>query len=248
LAYSHGYERDVARRKTVSSKLNKTVKRKTLVLLFCSLQFFIISCNNKTERQNSSQTDEHNSEYEDIKSDNDVYKDGTYCAEVEYYNPSTGTRNKYNLDVEVEGGELTIIHWPNSGWLDNSHFYPEDITSGECKFTSDKGYRYTVTLGELGGCSYTDEYKIRRDVNNEVEETTCPKCSEEKDSYEDFCNDCKDKIEHTCKRCGQIDNFMFSTDDYCSDCENKIENTCSRCGSHENGVNGGLCSSCKDDD
>lgn len=25
------------------------------------------------------------------------YPDGTYCAEIEYYNPNTGTRNTYNL-------------------------------------------------------------------------------------------------------------------------------------------------------
>ena len=224
------------------------MRRKILILLFSSLLFFNFGCNNNGESQSSSESKEYISDDEGNESEDDGYKDGTYCAEVEYYNPSTGTRNTYDLDVDVEGGELTVIHWPNTGWLDNSHFYPEDITSGECEFTSDKGYRYTVTLGELGGCGYTDEYKIRRDVNNEVEETTCPKCGGEKDSYDDYCDDCQDKIEHTCKRCGQVDNFMFSTDDYCSDCEDKLENTCSRCGNHENGVNGGLCSSCKDDD
>ncbi len=89
------------------------------------------------------ETNDDKSNYDE---NSDEYSDGTYCAEVEYYNPSTGTRNTYDLDVEVESGELTVIHWPNSGWLDNSHFSPEDITDGECEFTSDRGYRYTVTL------------------------------------------------------------------------------------------------------
>ena len=35
------------------------------------------------------------------------YPDGTYCAEVEYYNPNTGTRSTYDLDVEVENGDLS---------------------------------------------------------------------------------------------------------------------------------------------
>lgn len=160
-------------------------------------------------------------ELSDYKS-SDILSDGTYCAEVEYYNPATGTRNTYDLDVEVESGELTVIHWPNNGWLDSSHFSPEDITDGECEFKSDKGYRYTVTLGDFGGCGYTEEYKIRRDVNNEVEETTCPKCGDEKDIYDDICDDCKRKIEQTCPKCNS---YKFSSfEKYCDDCTEEIEN------------------------
>jgi hypothetical protein len=188
----------------------------------------LISCkeNSKSYNDNSIESPFENivankdaTNYHEIS---DEYSDGTYCAVVEYFNPSTGTRNTYNLDVEVEGGELTVIHWPNSGWLDDSHFSPEDITDGECEFTSDRGYRYTVTLGELGGCGYTDAYKIRRDVNNEVEETTCPKCGYEKDSYDDICVDCKRKIEQTCPKCG---GYKFSgIDDYCDDCIDELAN------------------------
>lgn len=149
------------------------------------------------------------------------FRDGTYCSEVEYYNPSTGTRNTYKLNVEVEGGELTIIHWPNGGWLDNSHFYPQDIANGQCEFSSDKGYRYTVTLNQFGGCSYTDEYKIRRDVNNEATETTCPKCGNEKYSYDEMCDDCKEKIEQTCPKCGGHKFSKF--DEVCDDCKAEQE-------------------------
>lgn len=193
------------------------MKNKNWVLLFGSLFLLNIGCNNSS----NSDVDKGYSENESDESEENGYKDGIYCAEVEYYNPSTGTRNTYDLDVEVEGGELTEIHWPNGGWLDNSHFTPEDITDGECEFTSDRGYRYTVTLGEVGGCGYTDEYKIRRDVNNEVEATTCPKCGDEKEEYDQYCYSCKTKI------------------------EDEEENTCSRCGNYEYGVYGGLCSSCK---
>jgi hypothetical protein len=38
------------------------------------------------------------------------------------------------------------IHWPNGGRLDESHFISEDIYSGSCSFTSDKGYEYNVTI------------------------------------------------------------------------------------------------------
>ena len=80
------------------------------------------------------------------------YPDGTYCADVEYYNPNTGTRKTYELDVEVENGDLVQINWSNGGWLDESHFEPGDISSGSYSFTSDEDYEYTVTLGDFGGC------------------------------------------------------------------------------------------------
>lgn len=200
------------------------MRRQILSLLFSSIFALNFSCNTSGGSVDSSESIENYSKVEENETEAEGYKDGTYCAEVEYYNPSTGTRNTYDLDVEVEGGELTLIHWPNNGWLDNSHFYPEDITDGECEFISDKGYQYTVTLGEPGGCGYTDEYKIRRDVNDEIVATTCPKCGDEKDSYDNYCFSCKMII------------------------EDEEENTCSRCGSYEIGVYGGLCSSCKSND
>ncbi len=80
------------------------------------------------------------------------FEDGRYCARVEYYNPRTGTRSIYTLNVEVEDGKLSVIYWPNGGWLDSTHFDPPDITNGKCVFITDRGYQYKVTLGLVGGC------------------------------------------------------------------------------------------------
>lgn len=135
----------------------------------------------------------------DLDTEEDFYSDeisdGTYCAEVEYYNPNTGTRNTYELDVEVEDGNLTQINWPNGGWLDETHFYSEDISSGECSFTSDRGYRYTVTLGDKGGGCYSEGSRLQSDVNEDTENTTCPKCGDDKYEYDEYCYSCKRKIE-----------------------------------------------------
>lgn len=193
-----------------------TWKQKIVVLIYSCLLVLNYGCKKSETHRSKDTVSYYSTEY--------GYKDGIYCAEVEYYNSSTGTRRTYDLDVEVEDGELTIIHWPNGGWLDDTHFYPEDITSGECEFTSDRGYHYTVTLSEFGGCGYTDKYLIQRDVNYDVEATTCPRCGNEKDEYDNYCYSCKITI------------------------EDQEENTCSRCGSYEYGVYGGLCSSCTNED
>lgn len=172
-----------------------------LLLILILLQ---ISCQKEIDYSNITYEDTERDDFDpylmDITSDDDVeifldatgdYPDGTYCAEVEYYNPNTGTLSLYTLNVDVEDGDMTVIHWPSGGWLDDTHFYPENISSGEVVFFSDKEYRYTVRLDSYGGCSYTDEYKIRNDVNADVEATTCPSCGDEKDEYDELCYTCK---------------------------------------------------------
>ena len=168
------------------------------MLLF---SFLLISC--KDIKDQHYEIDEENNIDESIYNGNleidneqvSDYSDGTYCAGVTYYNSSTGTNSTYSLNVEVENGELIVIYWPSGGWLDDSHFYPEDISDGDCEFTSDKGYEYTVVLGDFGGCGYTDEFKIQNDVEDDAEET-CLNCGGYKfNSFDDYCDDCKDKLD-----------------------------------------------------
>ena len=85
---------------------------------------------------------------------NTDYPDGEYCATVDYYNPNTGTSSVYTLRVEVASQELVTIFWPNGGWLDESHFDPPDISTGEAWFTSDQGYEYEVQIiGDESDCN-----------------------------------------------------------------------------------------------
>ena len=82
----------------------------------------------------------------------DTSEDGIYCAEVEYYNPKTGTESTYTLPVEVEDEQLIKINFPNGGWLDESHFEREYIDEGKVEFTSDEGKKYKVELLYDGKC------------------------------------------------------------------------------------------------
>lgn len=85
------------------------------------------------------------------------YDDGTYCANVSYYNPNTHRHSEYKLNVEVKDGLLTKIFWSNGGFLDNTHFTtPQVSTDGSCSFTSDRGYEYTIDIiGPECRISYT---------------------------------------------------------------------------------------------
>lgn len=98
--------------------------------------FIVIACSGN----NSSSKDRENN------SGTAGYEDGIYSASVDYYYYKTGTSSTYTLDVEIEDNMLTVIHWPNGGWLDSSHFTPVDISEGEASFTSDEGAEYTVRI------------------------------------------------------------------------------------------------------
>jgi hypothetical protein len=121
--------------------------------IYLFLILLIISCGRKSsDEQNNFPTESDGFVSED------GYEDGTYCAEIEYYYSETGTNSTYTLEVEIENNELTVIHWPNGGWLDSSHFTPPDISDGEASFTSDQGVDYNVKIIGNGGNCVTDSY------------------------------------------------------------------------------------------
>ncbi len=186
------------------------------IILFA---FLLYSCSGKTKSHSFEEDNETVSSQDNEEQEEEEYSDGEWCADVEYYNPNTGTRHTYTLDVEVDGGELIRIDWPNGGWLDESHFAAEDISSGECSFTSDRGYQYTVTLNEKGGCGNSDSYRLGRDIQNDIRRTTCPKCGQEKNSYDDMCDDCKQKAE-TCPKCY---GYKFEWETICDDCKSELK-------------------------
>lgn len=95
----------------------------------------------------------------------DGFEDGTYCADVKYYNPNTGTSNDYNLSVEVEDNEVVRISFGNGGWLDGSHMSPQSLnTDGYCIITSDKNYEYRIQITGKN-CSETDNVNPETDEN-----------------------------------------------------------------------------------
>ena len=162
--------------------------------------------------------------YEEDYLSEDGYEDGTYCADVSYYNPNTGTSNMYTLEVEVENNEVVQINWGNGGWMDEDHFSAQDLDgTGYCSFSSDKGYDYTVQITGQD-CGGTDESTIENDLQEDEEVLSCSRCGREKEDYDTYCQSCTSTI------------------------EDEEENTCSRCGEFQYYVYGGLCDNCTSQD
>lgn len=159
--------------------------KKSFLFLFLMSFLCFSSCKNSS----GSSVEDDLEEYIGV----DGFEDGTYCAEVTYSNPNTGTENTYTLEVEVFNNEVTQINWNNGGWLDEDHFAASELDSdGQCSFTSDKGYDYTVQI--IGqGCNFTDESSVEEDIQLEEESLTCPQCGGEKEEYEKSCSSCQNE-------------------------------------------------------
>lgn len=78
-------------------------------------------------------------------------KDGTYTADVEYYNTTTGVNTLYVTKVHVEDGYLKVIKWPNGVWLASQYFQPQKIRKdGTCIVSNiEAGYENRVKILDL---------------------------------------------------------------------------------------------------
>lgn len=99
------------------------------LIFVCFLFIFTQACKESSASSYSNFDDEESYIYEE---EEEAYPDDTYCADVKYYNPDTGTRSNYTLNVEVEDNEVRVIHF-STGWLDSSEFSSQDLDSdGYC--------------------------------------------------------------------------------------------------------------------
>ena len=225
------------------------MRQKIFYGILLSIVFLIAkSCIKSCSRNENSDINANQMEIDSQK-----YPDGTYSADVEYYNNNTGTRNSYKLNVEVEGHKITLIHWPNGGWLDDSHFDPEELDNfGTCSFTSDAGYEYSIKITGPE-TAYPDKISVNNidessysndDINrNNLDDSsiTCPECGEFKYSDSELCPRCKNAI--TCPLCR---NWKEKKDKFCVDCREKL-NICPLCHKYDSTLyeRGGVCDECK---
>lgn len=139
---------------------------------------FLFACNSRKKYQDNNganpssiSNSTYSSALQNDEDEDERFPDDTYCAEVEYYNPNTGTHSSYTLTVEVESNEVTKIYFPNGGWLDNDHFLTAELDEdGTVSFTSDKGYEYNVTIIGSDHDCFTENVPMAVQCKGETEE------------------------------------------------------------------------------
>ncbi|MEO6812875.1 MAG: hypothetical protein ABI172_03030, partial [Ginsengibacter sp.] len=92
------------------------------------------------------------------------YGDGSYSADIDYYNPKTGFTNTYELDVQVEDCNVIEIDFPKGGWLDSDHIDPTAIDEdGNASIDDDQGRNFNVHLFE-------NDKKIKNEEDNNTDD------------------------------------------------------------------------------
>jgi hypothetical protein len=212
----------------------KLVKFLFVLLLVFSVQ----SCKKKSSNSNRYN---NNTEHYSYEEEEEPYPDDTYCSDVDYYNPDTGSRSSYTLNVDVEYNEVVKIYF-SSGWLDSSEFSSEELDEdGYCDITLYDGRKFEIQITGAE-CSYNDGYRIESDIEDAKAAITCARCGFSKYEYDDYCDDCTNLLENTCSRCNGYEYGVYGG--ICSSCKDK---TCSRCGQYDTFMWSGdeLCSDCK---
>ena len=130
------------------------LKQKLTFLLL--IIFLLSSCIGSTNSSDNSYDDEDEESYDSSYDDEDEesyeeestgIEDGTYSADVEYYNPETGYSNSYTLDVEVQDNNVVEIDFNNGGYLDDSHIDPAELDEdGNCTVYDDEGREYEIHI------------------------------------------------------------------------------------------------------
>lgn len=137
--------------------------RNLLFIFLSSLVFVSYACKNKKDEHK--QIHENTADYIDNESPRVVIveeeiedeaetrkiKDGSYTADIEYYNSTTGVNTLFVTKVHVSNGYLRDIKWPGGIWIHSEYFQPEKIKrDGTCTIQNiEEGYETKVTILDL---------------------------------------------------------------------------------------------------
>ena len=142
---------------------------KVLLAIIISLPVILTACQNKPNSTSGTQIEDHvpveqGKNYIDEEGPKSFIpaskeaadetrkiKDGSYTADVEYYNITTGANTLYVTKVQVEDGYLKVIKWPNGVWLASTYFKPQKIRQdGTCIISNiEAGYENRVRILDL---------------------------------------------------------------------------------------------------
>jgi len=80
---------------------------------------------------------------------------GSYCADVHYYNPNTGKNSEYRSKVVVDNNTLIRVDFPN-GWHDQDEFGNQNLKNKGVAIYDVRGSQYIVKLNKVSAANCYD--------------------------------------------------------------------------------------------
>jgi hypothetical protein len=153
------------------------------LLLFFSF-IFMYSCEPADKTTSPDNKPSHSVPISD-ESAADSPLNGSYCADVTYLNPNTGTSSNYSLLVDVRDNRVICLHWPQGGVLDLDHFGPAQIFSDSTsKISSFEGKEYRVKIvGPASDCSDRFEGQLQQCKGRTKQGNRCKRMTDNPNGY-----------------------------------------------------------------
>ena len=107
----------------------------------------------------------------------------TYCVDVDFYNPKTGTASSYRLDALVNSKELIRLNFPSGGYLDQKDF-GEVIFKNDAAVAAIKGGKtYRVKILKKGRDCFSDVPKANQCLGNTKSDQRCKNLTDNSSGY-----------------------------------------------------------------
>jgi len=158
----------------------------------------------------------------------------TYCVDVDFYNPKTGTASSYRLDAIVDLGVLKRLNFPSGGFLDQDDFGEVIFKNDHAVAIIEGGKSYRIKLLPITSDCFTDVDKAVRCIGVTANGLLCKNKTDNETGYcrlhtnvhknviisnEEYYNGKLQKIEKWNSQGEMISNKRF----YSSVCENKTQ-------------------------
>ena len=109
---------------------------------------------------------------------------GTYCADVDYYNSKTGTQSQYTLTAEVSNGKLVQLNFPSGGHIDEGEYGYAAFDSDGVAYAKLKGKTYKVKLLNKGSDCF-DNVPLAKRCRGTTKAGS--RCKNETDNSSGYC-------------------------------------------------------------
>ena len=113
--------------------------------------------------------------------DSNSLLDGTYCAEVDRYNPKTGKQSSYTLTVEIEDNKIVQINYPNGGYSDSGEFKPAKISNRSASFSDFDDVQFSVDVFKKGADCFSNVAKAYQCASSTKSGKRCKNKTDNKD-------------------------------------------------------------------
>lgn len=164
----------------VHFKFSRSYKHVGLVLLLA----FFMSCNAGNEQSNQQASPNQTVDQTENPTSKEALH-GSYCAEVTYSNPNTGTHSNYSLLVDVKKNEVICIHWPQGGQMDLDHFSPSKISDdsvSQIQTFEGKNYRVKI-VGPESLCAERFQGQLQQCKGTTKEGKRCKRMTDNANGY-----------------------------------------------------------------